>query len=415
MQIDEGRLWSRLMTLGAIGAVGDGGVDRQALSAGEVEAWRLLAIWAGIAGLEIATDELANLYLTLPGRDRGAPPLLVGSHIDTQPRGGRFDGALGVVAGIEIVQTMADLGFEPVRDIVVVAWMNEEGSRFAPGMSGSDWFAGRRTAEEIRCSRDSSSEAAAGDTLGGALERFLQYFPDIVRRDPFVPFAYLELHIEQGPLLEAASLPIGVVTGIQGKTTWQVTISGERGHAGTLAMAERHDAVLAFARIASACEAAMVPFGPDIRFTIGRVLVAPNAPSIVPYNVVFSIDLRHPDNSVRARAAAAIEAALDAEARGCGVEACRLVDAQGVTFDMEIRTQIAQAATARGGASTPILSSAGHDARNLAPLCPSAMIFVPCRAGISHAPEEWASPEDCAAGAQILLDVAATMADYAPR
>lgn len=395
------RLWQRLMRLAEIGARSDGGVDRQALTAGEIEAWRLLLHWAGEAGLEPSADAAGNLFLTLPGHDRSLPPALIGSHIDTQPTGGKFDGAFGVLAAFEVAATLAEMGIVPMRDITVVAWMNEEGSRFAPGMMGSEAFVGFRSLDAIRAVRD-----AAGISVAEALDALHAAFPDLPRRTlGFTPAFYIEPHIEQGPVLEQEGVPLGIVTGIQGKITWEVAIEGEEGHAGTLDMAKRRDAVMAFARIASRMQREVGEVDPIVKFTIGRVTVEPNAPSVVASRVVFRIDLRHPDNAALQAHGAILEAAAQAEAAPCTVTVTRLVDAPSNSFDAGLRERLAKAADRLGLPAMPILSAAGHDARHLAPLCPSAMIFIPCRGGISHAPEEWAEPAHVDAGAALLAAV----------
>ena len=228
--INADRLWARLMALAEIGATPAGGVNRQALSDGEIAAWRLVIDWAHDAGLTAETDAAGNLFLTLAGRDRAAPPILLGSHLDSQPTGGKFDGAVGVLAALEAVASLAAQGKMPACDLIVVAWMNEEGSRFAPGMMGSEIFVGERGIEAIRAVRDANDIS-----VGEALDRLHAAFPGLPRKPlGFPAAAYLELHIEQGPLLEAAGRVIGIVTGIQGKKTFQVAIEGTEGHAGTL-------------------------------------------------------------------------------------------------------------------------------------------------------------------------------------
>jgi N-carbamoyl-L-amino-acid hydrolase len=399
------RLWQRLMRLGQIGARGNGGVDRQALSPGEIEAWRLLLSWAEEARLEPSTDAAGNLFLTLPGRDRALPPALIGSHVDTQPNGGLFDGAFGVLAALEVVTDLSAQGRVPARDITVVAWMNEEGCRFAPGMMGSEAFAGLRSLEAIRAVRDT-----AGVSVGQALDALHAAFPALARRPlGFRPAFCIEPHIEQGPLLEQAGLPLGIVTGIQGKITWEVTLAGEEGHAGTLDMARRRDALAAFARIATRMQRAVGAADPIVKFTIGMVKVMPNAPSVVPGRVVFRIDLRHPDNAALQAHGAALEAIARAEAPPCAVTLARLVDAPSNTFDDALRARLAAAAERLGLGAMAILSAAGHDARHLAALCPTAMIFIPCRGGVSHSPEEWAEAAHVDAGAALLGEVVREM------
>jgi beta-ureidopropionase / N-carbamoyl-L-amino-acid hydrolase len=399
--IDAERLWSRLMALADIGATPAGGVNRQALTEGEIEAWRLVTGWAREAGMEPSIDAVGNMFLTLPGRDRSLPPFLLGSHVDTQPTGGKFDGAAGVLTAFEAVQSLTERGDVPARDLIVVAWMNEEGSRFVPGMMGSEAFAGERSAEAVRAARD-----ADGITAGEALDRLHAAFPDMPRRPLGFPVAgYLELHIEQGPILEAEAMVIGIVTGMQGKKTIAVTIDGAEGHAGTLAQAERRDAVAAFARIASALHGEIGGMDEAIKFTIGRVTVEPNAPSVVPSRVSFSIDLRHPDNAVLTDAGLRIAALCKAFAPPCSAEMRYLVDAPSNVFDATLQALIAKAAADQGLPAMPILSTAGHDARYLAKLCPAAMIFIPCRDGVSHVEHEWAEPAHVAAGASVLAQV----------
>jgi N-carbamoyl-L-amino-acid hydrolase len=399
--IDADRLWTRLMALAEIGATPAGGVNRQALSEGEIAAWRRVIAWAQEAGMTPATDAAGNLFLTLAGRNRTAPPLLIGSHLDSQPTGGKFDGAAGVMAALEAAVSLAERGEKPARDIIVVAWMNEEGSRFAPGMMGSEGFAGVRSLDAIRGARD-----ADGISVGEALDRLHAAFPDLPRKPlGFPASAYLELHIEQGPLLEAAKQVIGVVTGIQGKKTFQIVVEGAEGHAGTLAQSERRDALASFARMASALHAEIGTIDAEIKFTIGRVTVEPNAPSVVPSRVTFSVDLRHPDNAVLDAAGARVVAICESHAPPCAVTVKPLVDAPSNEFDPHLRERIAQAACAQEFPAMPILSAAGHDARHLAKVCPSAMIFIPCRDGASHVEHEWAEPAHVAAGAAVLAQV----------
>jgi N-carbamoyl-L-amino-acid hydrolase len=399
--IDADRLWTRLMALAEIGATPAGGVNRQALSDGEIVAWRRVIGWALEAGMTPSTDAAGNLFLTLAGRDRAAPPRLLGSHLDSQPTGGKFDGAAGVMAALEAAVSLAEQGDRPARDVIVVAWMNEEGSRFAPGMMGSEAFTGERDMATIRASRD-----ADGVSVGDALDRLHQAFPDLPHRPlGFAVECYLELHIEQGPLLEAAARTIGVVTGIQGKKTFQVIVEGAEGHAGTLAQQERRDALAAFARIATALHGEIGAIDADIKFTIGRLSVQPNAPSVVPSRVSFSIDLRHPDNSVLDAAGARITALCGQHAPPCAVTVTPLVDAPSNAFDPRLRELIAQAARDQEFPAMGILSAAGHDARHLAKVCPAAMIFIPCRDGVSHVEHEWAEPADVAAGASVLAQV----------
>ncbi|RYF35504.1 MAG: Zn-dependent hydrolase [Comamonadaceae bacterium] len=401
LRIDGERLWTRLMALAQCGATPGGGVNRQALSAEEVASWRVMLEEAAGYGLEPSTDAAGNLFIALPGADREAPPVLAGSHLDSQPGGGRFDGVYGVAAALEVLVALAERGLRPPVDLVCVAWMNEEGSRFAPGMMGSEAFAGVRDLASIRATRD-----ADGVSVADALDALHAAFPALRRRPLGFPVtAYIEAHIEQGPLLEAAGRVIGVVEGIQGKKTFDVVISGERGHAGTLAMADRRDALEAFTRIASALYAEVGGHDAEVKFTIGRLEVEPNAPSVVPERVSLRIDLRHPDNGVLDELGARLAALCTQHAAPCEARVTLLVDAPSNGFDAGLQQAIASAAERIGQSHMPILSAAGHDARHLAPLCPSAMIFIPCRGGVSHAEHEWAEPAHVAAGADVLLQV----------
>lgn len=404
VEIDAGRLWSRLMELGGIGAIPGGGVDRQALSDGEHLAWARVIGWAEAEGMEAATDAAANLFLTLPGRDRGLAPVLAGSHLDSQPTGGRFDGAFGVMAALEVAVALAASPLPRARDFTVVAWMNEEGSRFAPGMMGSAVFAGQRSLAEVRIARD-----GAGQTAGEEIDRLHRAFPWLPLRPPLCPRACIEPHIEQGPRLEREGAVIGVVSGINGKVTCEVTLTGRRDHAGTQPMADRRDAVIAFARVALRLQQEIGLADLETRFTIGRVEVSPNAPSVIAGEVRFRIDLRHPDGAMLQRLAAKIAPLAAEAALPCTAAVRVLVDAPPNGFDPALRQAIAASAARRGLPALEMASAAGHDVRHLAPLCPTAMIFIPCRGGISHDPAEWAEPADVAAGAQVLADVVAPL------
>jgi N-carbamoyl-L-amino-acid hydrolase len=398
--ISPDRLWTRLMALGEDGALPGGGVNRQALSGEEILAWRRIIAWGKEAGLEPSTDPAGNLFLTLKGLRPQLAPVVAGSHIDSQPTGGLFDGAFGVLAALEALTAISEAGLAPERSITVVGWMNEEGSRFAPGMMGSELFAGLRTREEVMAVRD-----ADGISVGEALRSLHAAFPDLPRRELGFPMhSYIEPHIEQADVLETEDAVIGVVSGIQGKKTYDITITGREAHAGTEPMSRRQDAVQAFARMATLMHDAMA--GEElIKFTIGRVVVEPNAPSVVPAKVTFRIDLRHPENTVLETCGVRLEEIALAEAGACQVEIRRLVDAPSNGFDEGLKQAIRNSADRHGFSRLEVLSAAGHDARQMAPLTRSAMIFIPCRGGISHHPDEWAEPAHVAAGATVLLDL----------
>jgi len=397
--VDGARLWQRLMDLARFGARDDGGVDRQALSDAEIAARAQLIGWGRELGLAPFTDGAANLFLRLEGADSDLPPVLAGSHIDSQPTGGKFDGAYGVLAALEAMAAVRETGVVPRRAIEVVAWMNEEGSRFAPGMTGSELFTGVKSLETVSHNRD-----AADIRLGDALARVLAADVGVVQR-PFrrAVTAYVEPHIEQGPLLERAKLPVGVVTGIQGTRRYRVSVHGEPAHAGTAERHERKDALMAAVRMIVAIdEAAMQPA--DTKLTVGLFEVTPNAPSVVPAEVFFSIDLRHPDNAVVDRIDAEIRQIIEKMRGPCRVEIKQIQHAPSLDFDPGIRALIAKVADEIGVAHQDIYSAAGHDARQLHYVCPAGMIFVPCRNGVSHHPAEWSDPDHLAAGTRVLAD-----------
>lgn len=400
LTVDGDRLWQRLMTLAEIGATAGGGVNRQALSDEEQRAWRQIIEWGSVLGFEPFIDAAGNLFLRLPGEHSQVPPILIGSHLDSQPQGGRFDGVFGVMAAFETLETLVSSALPRSRDVIAVAWMNEEGSRFAPGMMGSEVFTGERDLKSIREVSD-----ADGISVGKALDDQFAAFPDLSPRPPGFPvYAYVEPHIEQATLLEQADCSIGIVTGIQGKRTYRIRLIGAPGHAGTQPMAERSDALMAFAEIAVHLQQEIGQRDDRIKFTIGRLEVTPNAPSVVPQSVVFSIDLRHPENAVLNECGERLVALIRVHAGDCRVEIDPLVVAPSNVFDLKLQELIAGSAKHRGYSFMPVLSAAGHDARHLAKRCRSAMIFIPCRDGVSHAEHEWAEPDHVTAGANVLLD-----------
>jgi N-carbamoyl-L-amino-acid hydrolase len=398
--IDAGRLWKRLMALARFGARSDGGVDRQALSGAEIEARAELVTWGRALGLEPFTDAAANLFLRLPGLQPDLPPVLAGSHIDSQPTGGKFDGAYGVLAALEVVKVIRLAGLVPRRAIEVVAWTNEEGSRFSPGMTGSDLFTGIRSLQDVSLIRD-----ADGVALGEALAAVLSADRDVPLRAFRRPVAaFVEAHIEQGPVLERTGIPIGVVSGIQGTRRYRVRVAGEAAHAGTAERHERRDALMAAVRMVAAIDqAASDP--PDVKLTVGLFQVTPNAPSVVPSEVLFSIDLRHPDNAVVDEIDMQIRRLVESERGPCAATLQQVQHNPSLEFPTSIRAAIRSAAQDLGMRHRDILSAAGHDARQLHSICPTGMIFVPCREGISHNPQEWAEPAHLEAGARVLAEV----------
>jgi N-carbamoyl-L-amino-acid hydrolase len=324
-RINGNRLWHRLMSLAELGASSGGGIDRQALSDAEIAARGRVVGWGREIGLEAATDPVANLFLSYQGTEPDLAPVFVGSHIDTQPTGGKFDGALGVLAALESIEAMIARGVRPRRTIEIVAWMNEEGSRFAPGMMGSAVFSGARQLQDILDIRDK-----AGITVQAELRKVLSAEPRLSER-PFgaKPAAFLEAHIEQGPVLELEKKTIGVVTGMQGKRTFRVQVDGEENHAGTSPRHARRDALVSAVDIVRALQEAIWDRADAVRFTIGMFTVSPNAPSVVPGRVVFSIDLRHPEAKTLQRIGDTIPTTCRQAAGRCKVTAIAPPKASG--------------------------------------------------------------------------------------
>jgi N-carbamoyl-L-amino-acid hydrolase len=406
--VDGARLWARHMELARFGARDDGGVDRPTLSAIEGDARAQVIAWGRAIGLKPFTDGVANLFLRYEGRDPALSPVVAGSHIDSQPTGGKFDGVFGVLAALEAVEAMVVRGEKPLRAIEVVAWTNEEGARFAPGMTGSDVFTGTKSLDQVLPILD-----AEGITISDAMKAILAGDRDVPLRPFGFPIAaYIEPHIEQASVLEKAGVPIGVVTGIQGTRRYRVRVTGKAAHAGTALRRDRRDAVMAAVRMIQAMdEAAMEPA--DTLLTVGLFQVTPNAPSVVPAEVLFSIDLRHPDNAVVDRVDGDIRRIVEEHRGACAVELRQIQHSPSLNFSSAVRDAITAAAAARGIPAMDVYSAAGHDARQLHYVCPAGMIFVPCRGGISHSPEEWAEPEHLAAGAQVLADVLWDLANRA--
>ena len=404
--VDAERLWRRLMRLAEFGATAAGGVNRQALSDEEIAARCELCSWARDAGLETFNDPIGNLFLRLEGQDAEAPPVLSGSHIDSQPTGGKFDGTFGVLAALEVLIAFASVGLKPRRAIEAVAWTNEEGSRFAPGMMGSEAFTGRRTLDEILAVRDFD-----GTSVADAVARVLDAEPHVTRRPLGFPVhGYIEPHIEQGPVLEREGRTIGVVTGIQGSRRFRVRVTGEAAHAGTTPRTERKDAVLAAAAMINALER-LTSEPVNVMFTVGMIRVEPNAPSVIAREAFFSVDLRHPDNAVLTRLGDAVSGCCDAVKGPCSVEVREIAHAPSLEFPGRPREAIAGASDRLGLPWRAIHSAAGHDSRQLHYHCESGMIFIPCRHGISHNESEWTEPDQVAAGCRVLAEVLWEFAD----
>jgi N-carbamoyl-L-amino-acid hydrolase len=395
------------MDLAKFGATSKGGVCRLALSREEVASRAALVAWAKGIGLKPSVDAAANLFLALEGREPQLPPLLIGSHLDSQPTGGKFDGAYGVLAGLEAVQAIREHAERPRRTIEVVAWMNEEGCRFAPGMMGSAVFTGKRTLADILPITD-----RAGATVESALNDVLDAEREIPHRPMGFPIAgFLEAHIEQGVTLQEQGCTAGVVTGIQGKRTFRVAIIGEESHAGTTPRRARRDALTSAVAVVDALQKAMWDAADTVRFTIGMIEVTPNVPSVVPGKVHFSIDLRHDDAAVIEKLGNMIPSVCEAARGRCEAVVRELLYDPPLEFPEAMRWRIARAAERLGISHMRLRSPAGHDARYLHYVCPTGMIFIPCKDGISHNEAESIAPADATAGARILAETAFELAN----
>ena len=400
LRIDPERLWSTLMETAQIGGTAKGGINRQTLTAEDAVVRSWFKREAEALGCRVTVDEVGNMFALRSGRQPELPPIALGSHLDTQPTGGKFDGNLGVLSALEAMRTLVASGYETNAPIMVVNWTNEEGARFAPAMLGSAVFAGvmPRAQADALADIDGVSFGAALDAIG---------WRGKVRAG--MPLsAYLELHIEQGPYLEEEGKTIGIVTGVQGLRWFELTITGRESHAGTTPMPRRADAMAACARIVERVRAIALAASPVAVGTVGRVEVRPNSPNVIPGQVVMTVDLRdHADAVVEQMElllrAAAEEIAADEEV---SITVKKTADVPPVTFHPACVGAVRQAASGLGLASRDIISGAGHDAVHAAKVAPSAMIFVPCKDGLSHNEAESATLEDCAAGAQVLLEAA---------
>jgi beta-ureidopropionase / N-carbamoyl-L-amino-acid hydrolase len=409
LHVNGERLWASLMELAQIGATEKGGVCRLAASDLDGQARRLFIRWCEEAGCSVQVDRIGNVFARRPGRDPSLAPVMTGSHLDTQPTGGKFDGAYGVMAALEVVRTLNELGYETEAPIEIVAWTNEEGSRFSPAMVGSGVFAGVFELADGLARPDN----VTGVTLGAELERIGFAGPESVGGRPVE--AYFEAHIEQGPILEAAGLPIGVVTGAQGQRWYDITVTGQEAHAGPTPMPRRRDALVGAARMIDAVNRIGLAHAPYACATVGFVQVSPNSRNTIPGRVFFTVDFRHPEDAVLSQMDGELRQACAGAAAAIGleVEVKELWYFPPTPFDVALVAAARGAASAQGYPHQDIISGAGHDACYMARVAPTAMIFVPCVGGISHNEIEDAKPEDLTAGGNVLLNVVLDCANAA--
>jgi len=397
-RVNGSRLWDSLMALARIGATPKGGVCRLALTDLDRQGRDLVIGWAREAGMSIAIDQIGNVFMRRPGRDNALPPVMTGSHIDTQPTGGKFDGNYGVLAGLEVVRTLNDLGIETEAPIEVAFWTNEEGSRFVPVMMGSGVFAKAFSLETAYAAKD-----VDGKTVQEELQRIGYIGDEVPGQHPVG--AYFEAHIEQGPVLEDHGITIGVVEAVLGIRWYDCTVTGMEAHAGPTPMGLRKDALQAATKIMQEVVAVAMRHQPHGRGTVGMVQVHPNSRNVIPGRVKFSMDLRNVSNELLDQMDAEIRAFAQSVATETGlkVEVEEVSHYPAVPFEAGCVEAVRRATQALGYSNMPCVSGAGHDAVYVARLAPAGMIFVPCKDGISHNEIEDAKAEHLEAGCNVLL------------
>jgi beta-ureidopropionase / N-carbamoyl-L-amino-acid hydrolase len=398
-RIDGERLWDSLMRMAEIGATPRGGVRRLALSAEDARGRERFREWCEALGLQVRVDAMGNMFARREGRDPSRVPVLFGSHLDSQPSGGKFDGALGVLAGLEVMRSLRDLDIATDAPLELVNWTDEEGSRFGRSLMGSGVWAGVYPEGEIVAARDTE-----GVSVGEALDGIGARGPHPAA--PFPADAYFELHIEQGPILEREGKAIGVVTGAQAQVWWDARAVGQDSHAGTTPPSARRDALVCAARLIDLVDRMMRARGEDGRGTVGFLQVAPNSRNVVPGEARFSVEFRHPDTAEMERLAAEFPREAGAVARGCGVELEleELFRFPHQPFDPACVDLVRQAAARLGLPAREVVSGAGHDAVYVSRRVPTAMIFTPCKDGLSHNEAESILPEEAEAGCQVLFE-----------
>ncbi|MBN1856289.1 MAG: Zn-dependent hydrolase [Dehalococcoidia bacterium] len=397
-RVNGERLWGTIIETAQFGGTPAGGVSRITLSDKDRQVRDWFVSQCTALGCTITIDEVGNIFARRAGKDNSRPPIAFGSHLDTQPAGGKFDGIAGVLAGLELLRTLEDNHFVTNAPLELIDWTNEEGSRFAPTMIASGAFAGIFTTEFAHASKDRQ-----GLTFGEELER-IGYLGKAKAGDHTLG-AYFELHIEQGPILDAEHTTIGVVTGAQGQMWYDVTITGMQGHAGTTPMPLRRNPMLACARIIDGVNQIALNHPPSGLSTVGLVQVSPNSRNVIPGSVYFTIDMRHPDGVQLKAMHRELVTLLDhvTEETNTEVDFQHVLDMPPRQFDARCVEIVREAATGLGYSHRDIVSGPGHDALNVSWVAPAAMIFIPCEKGISHNEAESATPEDFEAGANVLL------------
>ena len=406
LRINGTRLWDSLMQMARIGATPKGGVKRLTLTDLDRESRDLFVTWCEAAGCTISIDQMGSIFARRQGMDDALPPVMVGSHLDTQPTGGKFDGALGVLSALEIVRTLNDLDVRTRHPIEVAMWTNEEGSRFAPAMVASAVFAGAISLEEAHAVTDTE-----GKTQGDELARIGYDGTQPVGKRPVR--AFFELHIEQGPILEESETDVGIVTHANGQRWYEVALTGVESHAGPTPMDRRRDALVGAARIIDRVNAIGHEYLPWACATVGMIEASPNSRNVIPGEVFLTIDLRHPDRDRLAAMDTVLRQDVTsiASAAGLDVEVREILNFDPIIFDETCVNAVRQAATRLGYSHRDIVSGAGHDACNMSVVAPTAMVFTPCVDGISHNEAEDMKPEWATAGADVLMHAVLEIAE----
>ncbi len=398
MRIDGQRLWDTLMEMAKIGGTPKGGCKRLTLTDLDKQGRELFTQWCEAAGCTMSVDEMGNMFARRAGTDDSLPPVMMGSHLDTQPTGGKFDGVLGVLGALEVVRSLNDLNIKTKHPIEVANWTNEEGSRFAPAMVSSGVFAGAYTKEFAYSRLD-----VEGKSLGDELERIGYKGKVPVGGRPI--HAFFELHIEQGPILEAEHKDIGVVTHGQGQRWYEVKLTGFESHAGSTPMPRRRDALLGAARIVELVNKIGLKHAPNAVATVGMLTPYPGSRNVIPGEVFMTVDFRHPDDAVLKKMDQALKRGITKVCTQIGLEqeVKQVFYYKPVAFHPDCVAAVRRAADHFGYSHRDIVSGAGHDACYLARVAPTSMIFTPCVDGISHNEAEDISVEWATAGANVLL------------
>ena len=398
LRINGERLWQRLMTMGEIGATPAGGVCRVALTEEDRQGRDLFIKWCRQANCTISIDQMGNIFARRAGLNNDLPPVLAGSHLDSQPTGGKFDGGYGVLAALEVVETLNDQQIQTTAPLEIVSWTNEEGARFAPAMIASGVFAG-----VFDLAYGWSRKDEEGHSIEQAL-RQIGYMGDAPVGNRPIKAAF-ELHIEQGPILESSGKAVGIVTGVQGMRWYELIISGKETHAGPTPMSHRRDPVQGMIPILQRIYELAAKHAPHARATIGDIQAEPGVINTVPGRLRIKVDLRHPDTAVLADMHTALQQIVRTEcaAKQLNGQVKQIWHSPPVAFDPDCITVVREAAKTVGVSAMEIVSGAGHDAVYLARVAPTSMIFIPCKDGLSHNELEHASKEHVIAGANVLL------------